>query len=63
MNAPPMQKHRPPGEGSGANECLQLGGSGQLQNYRKAPSRATLKLVEIRDEAGRFQGLEAVSYG
>ena len=51
------------GKGGGALGSLEFDGSGRLQPYRKAPSRATLTLREIRDEQGRFQGLEAVAYG
>ena len=63
MSLKPKQKRRPLGKGDGAaNQCLQLGGSGQFQPYSKAGRRATI-LREIRDEQGRFQGLEAVAYG
>lgn len=55
------QKRRPLGKGDGALECLQLGGSGQVETYRKAPRRATLTLRTVFNDDGHFLGLEAAN--
>ena len=58
----PKQKRPAAGDtAGGALETHQLGGDEHPRVYRERPPAATLVLRCIRDEAGRFQGLEAVA--
>lgn len=59
----PKQKRRPLGKGTGALECLQLGGSGQVDSYPKQPPSAMWRLRSIWNDDGHFQGWEVMHGG